>query len=124
MNKKYLVLPVLLGFMVFGSSNLMAATALQEMVEIMLHLHHYPSDAEKETLQKIANDSSVSENQRTIASALMKMHHKVTDADKEKLEKISNSSDASAAEREVAGILANMHHKASAADREKLEKLE
>jgi hypothetical protein len=123
MIKKFLMLPIVLGFMIFSSPSLMAATAMQEMVGIMLSLQHYPNDSQKETLQKIANDSSVSENQRTIATALISMHHTVTDADKEKLENIANNNAAPEAERKVAGILANMHHHASAADKAELEKL-
>ncbi len=123
MTKKFLMLPIVLGFMIFSSPSLMAATAMQEMVGIMLGLQHYPSDSEKETLQKIANDSSVSENQRTIATALINMHHTVSDADKEKLENIANNNAAPEEERKVAGILANMHHHASAADKAELNKL-
>ena len=123
MNSKYLMVPALLGLMLFSSPSLMAGPAIQEMVNIMLQLHHYPSDSEKQTLQEIANDSSSSEDERIIATALMHMHHTVTDADKEKLLSIANNSQAPAADRTVAGILANMQHKASASDREELEKL-
>ena len=109
--------------MLFNSPGLMAGPAIQEMVGIILHLHHYPSDSEKETLQKIANDSASSEDERAIATALMNMEHTVTDADKAKLLSIANNSQAPAADRKVASILANMHHKASESDKKELEKL-
>ena len=123
MNGKYLLVPLLLGWMLVSSPAVMAGPAIQEMVGIMLDLHHYPSDSEKVTLQKIIDDGSSSQDERTIATALLHMHHSVTDADKAKLMDIANNDMAPAADRKVAEILAHMEHKASAADREELEKL-
>jgi hypothetical protein len=123
MNGKHLLAPLLLGLMLVSSPAVMAGPALQEMAGIMLTLHHYPSDSEKVTLQKIIDDSSSSQDERTIATALLHMHHTVTDDDKAKLMDIANNNAAPAADRKVAEILANMHHMASAADKEELEKL-
>ena len=123
MNGKYLLVPLLLGWMLVSSPAVMAGPAIQEMVGIMLDLHHYPSDSEKVTLQKIIDDGSSSQDERTIATALLHMHHSVTDADKAKLMGIANNDMAPAADRKVAEILAHMEHKASAADKQELEKL-
>ena len=123
MNGKYLLVPVLLGWMLVSSPVVMAGPAIQEMVGIMLDLHHYPSDSEKVTLQKIIDDGSSTQDERTIAAALLRMHHSVTDADKAKLMDIANNNMAPAADRKVAEILAHMEHKASAADKQELEKL-
>ena len=124
MNTKYLVMPILLGFMLFSSPGIMAGPAIQEMVGILLNLHHHPSDSEKADLEKIANDGSVSENERTIASALLNMNHRVNADDKAKLEKIADDDSAPMADRKVAGILADLNHKPSDADKEELEKLQ
>ena len=123
MNGKYLLVPLLLGWMLVSSPAVMAGPAIQEMVGIMLDLHHYPSDSEKVTLQKIIDDGSSSQDERTIATALLHMHHSVTDADKAKLMGIANNDMAPAADRKVAEILAHMEHKASSADKKELEKL-
>lgn len=123
MNSKYLMVPMLLGVMLLSSPSLMAGPAIQEMVGILLNLHHHPSDSEKDTLQKIANDSASSEDERTIATALLNMDHRVTDADKEKLNQISKNSSAPMADRKVAGILAGLNHTASDSDKEELQKL-
>lgn len=123
MNKKYLMLPALLVFMLFSSPSLMAGPAIQEMVGILLNLHHRPSDSDKATLQKIANDSAASANERTIATALLNMEHRVAAPDRDKLLKIANDSSAPAADRKVAGILADLNHTPSDSDKAELGKL-
>jgi hypothetical protein len=123
MNGKYLLAPLLFGAMLVSSPAVMAGSAIQEMAGIMMTLHHYPDDSQKATLQKIIDDSSSTQDERTIASALMHMHHTVTDDDKAKLMDIANNSSAPDADRKEAEILANMHHKASADAKAELEKL-
>ena len=123
MNGKHLLVPLLLGLMLVCSPAVMAGPAIQEMAGIMMELHHYPSDSEKATLQKIIDDSASTQDERTIATALMHMHHTVTDDDKAKLMDIANNDMAPAADRTMAEILAHMEHKASADDKAELEKL-
>jgi len=123
MNGKYLLVPVVLGWMLVASPGAMAGSAIQEMAGIMLNLNHYPSDSEKAELQKIINDSSTSQEERTIATALLHMHHTVPDADKAKLMDIANNDAAPEADRKVADILAHMHHHASSDAKQELKKL-
>jgi len=123
MNGKQLLAPLLLGLMFVCSPAVMAGPATHEMAEIMMELHHYPSDSEKVTLQKIIDDSASSQDERTIATALMHMHHTVTADDKAKLMDIANNNMAPAADRTMAKILAHMEHKASADDKAELKKL-
>ena len=123
MNGKYLLVPLLLGWMLVSSPAVMASPAIQEMVSIMLDLHHYPSDSEKVTLQQIIDSDASSPDERTIATALLHMHHSVTDADKAKLMDIANNDMAPAEDRKVADILAHMKHKASSDQRSELEQL-
>ena len=122
-GKHLLLAPVLIGWMLLSSPAAMASTAIQEIVNIILTVHHYPSNSEKATLQKIIDDSSTSKDERTIASALMNMRHTVTDFDKAKLLSIANDGTAPVADRKVADILAHIHHKASSEDKQELEKL-
>ena len=123
MNGKFLLVPVVLAWMLASTPVAMAGSAIQQMVGIMLDLHHYPSDSEKVTLKSIVDDGSASQDERTIASALMHMHHTVTDADKTKLMDIANNDAAPEADRKVADILAHMHHKASSDAKQELEML-
>ena len=123
MNGKHLLVPLLLGLMLVCSPAVMAGP-IREMANIMMKLHHYPSDSEKATLQKIIDDSASTQDERTIATALMHMHHTVTADDKAKLMDIANNNMAPAADRTMAEILAHMEHKASADDKAELEKLE
>jgi len=123
MNGKHLLAPLLLGLMLVCSPAVMAGP-IQEMANIMMKLHHYPSDSETATLQKIIDDSASTQDERTIATALMHMHHTVTADDKAKLMDIANNDMAPAADRTMAKILAHMEHKASADDKAELEKLE
>ena len=122
MNGKHLLAPLLLGLMLVCSPAVMAGP-IQEMANIMMKLHHYPSDSEKATLQKIIDDSASTQDERTIATALMHMHHTVTDDDKAKLIDIANNDMAPAADRTMAKILAHMKHKASADDKAELKNL-
>ena len=123
MNGKFLLIPLLLGLMLVSSPAAMAGPAIQEMVGIMLNLNHYPSDSEKASLQKIIDDGSSSQDERTIATALMHMHHTVSDDDKAKLMGIANNDMAPDPDRKVAEILAHMEHHASSADKKVLQTL-
>ena len=123
MNGKYLLAPVMFILMLVSSPIALAGSAIQEMASIMMTLHHFPTDSEKATLQKIIDDSSTSQDERTIASALLHMHHTVTDDDRVKLMDIANNDKAPAADRKEAEILSHMEHKATANDKAELEKL-
>ena len=123
MNGKYLLAPVMFILMLVSSPIALAGSAIQEMASIMMTLHHFPTDSEKDTLKKIIDDSSTSQDERTIASALMHMHHTVTDDDRVKLMDIANNDKAPVADRKEAGILSHMEHKATANDKVELEKL-
>ena len=124
MNSKYLMLPALLGLMLFNSPSLMAGTAIQEMAGIMLQLQYSPSTSDKETLLNIANDSTSSDDECIVAMALMRVQHSVTDSEKTVLLGIADNSQGPAGIRTVASILANMYDMPSEADRVALESIE
>src|SRR3569623_2058097 len=93
------------------------------MAEILSHIDHAPTDAEKTQLRQLASDANLSEQKRTLATAIMHFHHKAADEDKAKLHAIAQDRSATEAARELANIIANMSHHPSAADKEKLKKL-
>src|SRR6266702_1585788 len=77
-------------FLGFAASiaNAGESKAVQTMAGILTKLQHFPTDAEKQTLKQIAEDKSVTADERTVARALMNVQHTVAAADKPKLEAI------------------------------------
>lgn len=124
MKKVKLAVPVL-GVMLFlGAGPALAASqAVKDMAVIVLDLSHRPDSAGKERLKNIANDSSATVGERTLASSLLHMDHQVSDADKAKLRDLRSNSAAPAEERELAVILIDLAHKPSGADKAKLKDL-
>ena len=66
----------------------MAGPAIQEMIGTTLILHHHPSNSGKDTLHKIAHDSSAPEADRKVAGILAHMEHHASAADKKELENL------------------------------------
>lgn len=93
------------------------------MAGIVMHLQHYPSEAEKKELAAIASDSSVTSGERTLAGALMRMRHMVEGADAAALRELAANIHASKDERELADILLGIHHHPSAVDKRRLKEL-
>ncbi len=73
--------------------------AVQTMAAILLHLQHFPTDADKQSLKQITEDKSATKDERTVAQALMGVQHTVAAADKPKLEAIVND-DKAASDKE------------------------
>jgi hypothetical protein len=93
------------------------------MAEIMIYLRHYPSDADKEKLKKVAADTTASAHEKTIAQALLNLDHKPVDADRPRLEAITKDAAAPAAVKSLASILLSLNHKPTGADTEKLKQI-
>lgn len=121
--KKKIMITLFLSMMLIASPAVMADSAIQKMAGIVMSLNHHPSDADKDSLRNIMNDSAVPENERAIATALMNMDHHVSAADKQKLTNIANDGAAPAPDRKLASIVANLNHKASSDDRAVLQNL-
>ncbi|OGS90066.1 MAG: hypothetical protein A2061_09780 [Gallionellales bacterium GWA2_59_43] len=122
MKSKYLlVLLSVIGLMLGAQSALAASAAVREMAGIMLHLSHYPSDAEKARLKAIVADKGSTEQERVIAAAITNLEHKVAAGDADKLKKVAGDMSAPAEVRDLAGIVLNINHKPSSADKSKLE---
>ena len=111
MNTKHLV-PALLLLLAVNAPTLAGGDttdATKTMAEIVMNLNHFPSDAEKNTLQQIANSSASTENERIIANSLIGMQHKASSEDKVQLKNIMSSPTATEAERTLAKIMMNIN---------------
>ena len=122
-SKKMLCLVSLFGLMLGAQSALAASAAVREMAGIMVHLEHYPSDAEKVKLKGIVDNKGSTGQERVLATAISNLKHKAAAEDKDKLKQVMDDTAAPAEVRELAGIILNMSHMPSAADKGKLEKM-
>jgi hypothetical protein len=115
--KSLLKLPTLVALSVaavIGLSSslaLAASDATQTIAGIVKDLNHFPSDDQKQTLSKIAEDDENSEAVQTIASAVRDMQHTVQAEDRAELEEIASNADATEAEQKLATIVMNINHK-------------
>jgi hypothetical protein len=99
------------------------SSAVQTMATILLHFQHFPSDADKESLQRITADKSTTPDERTVAQALMRVQHTAAAADKPKLEAILEDDKASSPVKTLASVVLNLKHMPSESDMEKLQAL-
>jgi len=128
MNTRKLALSALLGLALLGGSAANADMGMSHamkgpmhtMAGIIMHLNHYPSTEEKESLRAIIDDKAVSEYERVLAQALLNMKHKASAADKEKLQAIMNDASTPQQLRDMAAIVHGLNHMPSAADKKKL----
>jgi hypothetical protein len=122
MKSKYLwVLLSAAGLMLGAQSALAASAAVREMAGIMMHLNHYPSDAEKARLKAIAADMGSTGQERVIATAISNLEHKVAAADADKLRQVADDMSAPAEVRDLASIVLDINHKPDKSDKKKLE---
>ncbi len=127
-RKPHIVIFVILLFL--ATQSLMADTgmpldkdAMKQMADIMMHLNHYPSPSEKESLKKISDNASLSAPVRNLAVAMHNLKHKVDPGDKEKLQKIAADESADKHQRALAEIMLGLSHQPSQDDKEKLRKM-
>jgi hypothetical protein len=100
-----------------------ASAATRTMAEIMIGLNHYPSDAEKDKLNKLAGEATTTADEKTIAHALVNLKHKADAADVPKLEAVTKDAAAPAAVKSLASILLSLSHHPSDADIAKLKQI-
>ena len=124
MKHRLAVLVVVLFFGVVASvTNAAESKAVQAMAAILLHLQHFPNDADKQSLKQITEDKSATRDERTVAQALMDVQHTVAAADKPKLEAIVSDDKAASSVKTLAAVLLNLKHMPSESDKEKLKAL-
>ena len=98
-------------------------TAINKMAEIIYRLKHFPSPQGKSELQMIVNASNSTENERTIATAMINMEHQVAPNDILLLKKIVNNMASTQHERELAEILINFSHRPTKQDKNQLKEM-
>lgn len=104
-------------------TNAAQSKAVQTMATILLHLQHFPSDADKESLKQITEDKAATPDERAVAQALMDVQHVVAAADKPKLEAVVKDDKAAGSVRTLASIILSLKHMPSEGDKEKLKAL-
>jgi len=116
-----LVLPILLWMSVpvaFAGD-----ATINTMSGIVMHLQHYPSNAEKQVLAKITQNNHATAGEKVLAGALMRMQHAVQGSDAAALRSLMSDKQASHNERELADILLGINHKPSSSDMRRLKTL-
>jgi hypothetical protein len=95
--------------------------ATRTMARILMHLNHFPSDADKAELAAIVDDEAAGEGERTVARALLNMQHQVSDDDRAALEALARDSAAAENLRTLAGVLADVNHAPTGAQKDELK---
>lgn len=90
------------------------ASASATIAGILVDLNHFPSAQEKEALQGIINDDSVSEDLKAVAQAVHDIQHAASDAAKESLNAIAAKSDVDMTVKSLAEIVVGINHMPSA----------
>jgi len=116
-----LVLPILLWAV--APNAIAGGSAISTMAGIVMHLNHYPSDSEKNTLANIIQDDHTTTGEKALAGALMRMRHSVQGSDAEALRSLASDKQASHGERELADILLGITHHPSSSDMRRLQSL-
>lgn len=99
------------------------AHGVPAMADVVMKLQHFPSDDQKAALAKIADDSSYSEAERQVATAIANIQHKVSAEDSERLAAIAANESLNESLRTLARVVIGINHMPSAEDKETLAKL-
>jgi len=116
-----LVLPILLW--ITAPVALAGGSTINTMAGIVMHLQHYPSSSEKQTLVSITQNDQTTTGEKVLAGALMRMQHAVQGADVVALQALVADKQASHNVRELADILLGIKHKPSSSDMRRLKSL-
>ena len=68
--------------------------ALKAVAEIVISMNHFPSDADKETLAKIAANETLPQSIRDMATTIINISHAANDEGKEAMARIQSNEDA------------------------------
>jgi hypothetical protein len=96
---------------------------LKTIAGIVAKLNHFANDAEKKTLQGIADSATATAHEKTLARALINVQHTVAAGDKTGVEALSKDQSASEHVRLIASTLARLNHTPSDAEKGQLTKL-
>ena len=91
-----------------------AGSALKEISDIVVSLNHFPSDADKAKLMVIADNDSLPQGVRDMATAISSFAHSANAEGKEAMARIIASDQAPDRAKTLAGVIADLNHTASA----------
>jgi hypothetical protein len=121
---KHMLISLLAAVLLMAAPAISAAeSAVAEMATIVMHLKHYPSAREQESLAQIIADEQATAGEKMLAGALMRMQHRVGGEDMNTLRSLVSDSKAPQPERELADILLGIAHKPSGKDMKRLRLL-
>lgn len=121
--KRLLAFAMMTAAMLPAGAAVADGNAVATMAAIVMHLDHYPTVAEKTTLQGIIDSNHATAGEKTLAGALLRMRHQVSAADAAKLRALAADARAAHEERELADILLGINHHPSAAAKQRLKDL-
>ena len=96
---------------------------VQAMANVLLTLNHFPNDAQKKSLQALADDKATTAQERVLLQALINVQHTLSAADKPKVEALLKDPAATDGVKTLATVLSKLNHTASDADKAALKKL-
>jgi hypothetical protein len=99
------------------------SAAVKTIAGILMTINHFPSDTDKKTLTTLAGQSSTTDQEKVLITAILGMMHSIAAADKPKVEAVMKDAKASAGVKQIATILSTFLHTASDADKAALKKL-
>jgi len=111
---------------IVSSTALAVGSAISTMAAIVMHLDHYPSRSEIESLTGIIQDDHATSGEKTLAGSLMHMRHSHRvgdDDDTRRLQNLLSDDHASKQEKVLADILLGLAHYPSAEDKKRLQPL-
>jgi hypothetical protein len=97
--------------------------AVQTMASMLLTFNHFPNDAQKKTLQALADDKTTTAEERVLVQALMNVQHTLSAADKPKVEALLKDPAASESVKTIGNVLTKLNHTPSDAEKAALKKL-
>ena len=99
------------------------SAAVKTIAGILMTINHFPNDADKKTLTSLASQSSTTDQEKVLITAILGMMHSIAAADKPKVEAVMKDAKASAGVKQIATILNTFLHTASADEKAALKKL-
>lgn len=131
LQENLMKLPHTIKILAFVTASLFAQMALaadnqasaDEIARIVMSMNHFPSDADKTALMAIAQDESLAQGVRDMASTVANIQHFPNDEGKAKMASLASAEDTPERGKVLAGIIGNFAHMVSAEDKARLMEL-
>lgn len=96
---------------------------VKTMAGILAGMNHFASDAQKRTLEDIADSDTATPAEKQIARAMAAVQHTAPEANKASLQALAVDTDEPDGVRVLAGALAAMNHTVSGVEKKILERI-